>query len=417
MLFCLHYQASDFGESPHSAYDEEPRQKPKGLAETIDLQNAPALAVDISDALSEQDKIKFTVHTKTALKSFKAPEFTCVREHEEFVWLHDSFEDNKDFAGIIIPPAPPKPDFSEPREKLVALREGEDHMTKEEYSKKKQELESEYLATFKKTVAMHEAFLQRIAAHPVLYLDHNFQTFLEYDQELSIRGKNAKEKIGSLWKGLSKSVDETLVLRGQKDVDEWFDKEKIFLVDYGTNLRNSIKTGDKMTSAHKELADSFIGVSEYLKLLPINSDDSVSSLCQKTSELYEKLRKSESRVSSDEDLKLSDLMRYYERESRASLDLLYRRTRCLANFESANKKLEQAKAKNKGVQEAEALQQEASAAFEKLSAKGKEELQAFKVRRVEAFRKNLTELVDLEAKHAKAQVAALRATLAALREL
>ena len=31
-----------------------------------------------------------------------------------------------------------------------------------------------------------------------------------------------------------------------------------------------------MTSAHKELADSFIGVSEYLKLLPINSDDSVS---------------------------------------------------------------------------------------------------------------------------------------------
>ena len=33
-------------------------------AETIDLQNVPALAVDISDALSEQDKIKFTVHTK-----------------------------------------------------------------------------------------------------------------------------------------------------------------------------------------------------------------------------------------------------------------------------------------------------------------------------------------------------------------
>ena len=35
----------------------------------------------------------------------------------------------------------------------------------------------------------------------------------------------------------------------------------------------------------------------------------------------------------------------------AHQDLLYRRTRCLANFESANKKLEQAKAKNKGVQE------------------------------------------------------------------
>lgn len=58
--------------------------------------------------------------------------------------------------------------------------------------------------------------------------------FLLWPLQLSVRGKNAKEKIGSLWKGLSKSVDETLVLRGQKDVDEWFDKEKIFLVEYST---------------------------------------------------------------------------------------------------------------------------------------------------------------------------------------
>ena len=42
------------------------------------------------------------------------------------------------------------------------------------------------------------------------------------------------------------------------------------------SLRNSIKTADKMTSSHRELADSFIGVSEYLKLLPIDSNDSVS---------------------------------------------------------------------------------------------------------------------------------------------
>ena len=52
--------------------------------------------------------------------------------------------------------------------------------------------------------------------------------------QLAVRGKNAKEKIGSLWKGLSKSVDESLVLRGQKDVDEWFDKEKVFLLEYST---------------------------------------------------------------------------------------------------------------------------------------------------------------------------------------
>ena len=44
----------------------------------------------------------------------------------------------------------------------------------------------EYLATFKKTVAMHEVFLQRIAAHPILRSDVNFKVFLEYDQDVSM---------------------------------------------------------------------------------------------------------------------------------------------------------------------------------------------------------------------------------------
>ena len=41
------------------------------------------------------------------------------------------------------------------------------NLTKEEFNKMKQELEAEYLATFKKTVAMHETFLTRLATHPV----------------------------------------------------------------------------------------------------------------------------------------------------------------------------------------------------------------------------------------------------------
>ena len=133
----------------------------------MDLATDTSLMVDISDALSEQDKVKFTVHTKvgyaklcqydtrntlshlqTTLKAFKKADFTTVREHEEFVWLHDRFVENEDYAGIIvscfffkagtsthvkissycmilkIPPAPPKPNFDEPRQKLAKLREG-----------------------------------------------------------------------------------------------------------------------------------------------------------------------------------------------------------------------------------------------------------------------------------------------------
>jgi sorting nexin-5/6/32 len=130
------------GETTPPSDDEQPKPKPKQRADTIDLETDTSLQVDISDALSEQEKVKFTVHTKTTLSAFKKTDFSSVREHEEFIWLHDRFVENEEYAGIIIPPAPPRPDFDEPRHKLAKLREGEESMTKEEYSKMKQELEA-----------------------------------------------------------------------------------------------------------------------------------------------------------------------------------------------------------------------------------------------------------------------------------
>lgn len=61
------------------------------------------------------------------------------------------------------------------------------------------------------------------------------------------------------------------------------------------------------------------------------------------------LQKLEGRVASDEDLKLSDTLRYYMRDSAAAKDLLYRRSRSLADYEAANKALEKARTKNKEV--------------------------------------------------------------------
>ncbi len=54
-------------------------------------------------------------------------------------------------------------------------------------------------------------------------------------------------------------------------------------------------------------------------------------------------------MASDEDLKLSDTLRYYMRDSNAAKNLLYRRRRCLANYETANKNLDKARAKNREV--------------------------------------------------------------------
>jgi len=60
------------------------------------------------------------------------------------------------YAGYIVPPAPPRPDFDASREKLQKLGEAESgQLTKEEFNKMKQELEAEYLATFKVILIKH----------------------------------------------------------------------------------------------------------------------------------------------------------------------------------------------------------------------------------------------------------------------
>lgn len=98
------------------------------------------------------------------MKDFAKQDFSVVRQHEEFIWLHDRFEENESYAGYIvsnpsseaiwretnnlvfifkqIPPPPPRPDFDSSREKLQKLGEGEGSMTAEEFKKMKQELEA-----------------------------------------------------------------------------------------------------------------------------------------------------------------------------------------------------------------------------------------------------------------------------------
>ncbi|XP_060855959.1 sorting nexin-6 isoform X3 [Metopolophium dirhodum] len=385
-------------------------------SENVDLSDN-SLQVVISDALSEKDRVKFTVLSKTTLPDFQRSEFSVVRQHEEFIWLHDQFEENEDYAGFIIPPAPPRPDFDSSREKLQKLGEGEGTMTKEEFLKMKKELEAEYLATFKKTVAMHEMFLSRLAQHPVFRYDTNFRVFLEYDQDLAVRTKNKKELFEEIMKSLSKTTDEYLLSATVRDVNDFFEQEKNFLIDYYGHLKDATMKSDKMVNKHKDVADCYIKISSCLVQLSTFDHRELDWFLNRFSETLEKLRKVEGRVASDEDLKLSDTLRYYVGDSFAAKRLLYRRLRCLANYETANRNLEKARAKNKDVHaaqevyDAEATQQISCEKFEVMSDKGKEELIDFKARRVSTFNKNLLELAEWEIKHAQHQIDILKTSL------
>ncbi|XP_041105994.1 sorting nexin-5-like [Polyodon spathula] len=389
---------------------EESDRNSKLRSVSVDLNNDTSLMIDIPDALCERDKVKFTVHTKTTLDAFQKPEFSVPRQHEDFIWLHDTLDETEEYAGLIIPPSPPKPDFESPREKMHKLGEGEATMTKEEYTKMKQELEAEYLAVFKKTVQVHEVFLQRLSSHPVLSKDRNFHIFLEYDQDLSVRRKNAKEMFGGFFKNMVKTADE-VIISGIKEVDDFFDQEKTFLLDYYNKIRDATTKAEKMTRAHKNVADDYIHFSATLDSLSADESTALKMYLLKLAELFEKLRKVEGRVASDEDLKLTELLRYYMRDIQAAKDLLYRRARGLADYESSNKALDKARLKSKEVQQAEEHQQLCCQKFEKLSESGKRELISFKGRRVVAFRKNLIEMAELEIKHAKSSVTLLQSCI------
>ena len=56
-------------------------------------------------------------------------------------------------------------------------------------------------------------------------------------------------------------------------------------------------------------------------------------------------------------LRVTCVSRYHMRETQAAKDLLFRRLRCLSNYENANKSLEKARARSKDIQAAEIEQQ------------------------------------------------------------
>ncbi|XP_056108967.1 sorting nexin-5 [Rhinichthys klamathensis goyatoka] len=388
--------------------------KEKVRSVSVDLNHDASLLIDIPDALCERDKVKFTVHTKTTLSSFQKPEFSVPRQHEDFIWLHDTIVETEDYAGLIIPPAPPKPDFEGPREKMHKLGEGESSMTKEEYAKMKQELEAEYLAVFKKTVQVHEVFLQRLSSHPVFSKDRNFQIFLEYDQDLTVRRKNAKEMFGGFFKNMVKTADEVLI-SGVKEVDEFFEQEKTFLLDYSVKIKDSAAKAEKMTRSHKNVADDYNHISGALNSTAADNNSAFKKHLEKCADVFEKLRKVEDRVASDQELKLTELLRYYTRDIQAAKDLLYRRARALADYENSNKALDKARLKGKDIAQAEENQKQCLQKFDKLSESGRKELTSFKARRVIAFRKNLIEMTELEIKHAKNSVSLLQGSIEMLK--
>lgn len=167
-------------------------------------------------------------------------------------------------------------------------------------------------------MAQHEVFLARLASHPVFKADRNLHVFLEYEQDLNVRGKNKKERLVDIFSSFQKTGDEFLLSSTQKDIDEFFESEKTFLMTYHQQLKDACTRADKMSSTHKELADNYIKLSSCLLDIATLENTSLEGFLSKLSETFEKMRRIEGRVANDQDLKLSDCLRYHMRDTSAA---------------------------------------------------------------------------------------------------
>lgn len=150
--------------------------------------------------------------------------------------------------------------------------------------------DSEYLATFKKTVAMHEVFLSRLASHPTFCVDQHLKVFLEYDQDLCAKPRKKLDLFGGLVRSFGKTTDEIYLGATVRDVNDFFENELQFLTEYNSHLKEASARTDRMTKKHKEVADAHIKISSSLVQLSTVDQPHMERFLAKTADVFEKIR-------------------------------------------------------------------------------------------------------------------------------
>jgi sorting nexin-5/6/32 len=95
---------------------------------------------------------------------------------------------------------------------------------------------------------------------------------------------------GGLIKSFGQSTDEFLLSATQKDVDDFFDGERTFLIDYHSHLKDATAKADRMTKSHKNVSDSNIKISSELIQLATIDTNELEKFLTKFADALEKAR-------------------------------------------------------------------------------------------------------------------------------
>jgi sorting nexin-5/6/32 len=393
-----------------------PAEGEAATTETVDLTVSDALKVSITDALNEQDVVKYTVKTKTTLDKFQKKELEVIRQHEEFLWLHSQYMSSGKYDGLLIPPAPPKPDFSLSHGKLAKLQaEGQAGMPHEEMQKLKQEIQSEYLAAFQKTVAMHEVFLIRLALHPTMRDDTNLQMFLEFSGNVTTQ----KQKAAKGWFSSMMTAVTADPLIKHVEAEEFWGKQKDFTLAYQTKVQAAFACANNKVVKRKAMVTNLQRFATQLGHLGniVTNHYTMSEIMRKCASSNGTFVTVEKKLSAKEDLKMTDLLRYYTMDTLAARELLTRRVKALNDKVAADKALLAAKTKGKKIVESQEVATISDKKVEMIQDTGKDELATFKKRRAAAFRKGIIQYTQCQIRQSRESLALWKQTLAAVKDM
>ncbi|KII71134.1 Sorting nexin-5 [Thelohanellus kitauei] len=221
--------------------------------------------------------------------------------------------------------------------------------------------------------------------------------------DLILSNAGALSKIKGFFKYVKKGVDDgvTYAFSNVNEQDEYFENQMQNIQTFINGLKEVTQHADSMTRAQKALASVIIKLSCQYKSYSLVEYTPLYRIISSLANYYDGVRKIESRISSDEDLKLTDTLKFHLSNLEASKELLIRRIKCYVAQENSLKALNKAKSKNENIPIAEDHYQQCIKKCTDISSSAKAEIEKENRERVIDLKKNLISYAELQILHMK----------------
>lgn len=354
--------------------------------------------IKVADAVKNGESLQFIIKV---FKPDNEEEISSVtRIYDDFEWLHHCLTTQNNISGIIVPPLPNRPET--------------DAKAAESKSKKQLGSSTKVIVPdeFTKDCRSVEKYLKLIISHEVFGKDEHLHKFL-LEKEAAVR---TRVKRGFLSR-MSTLVDEAR--KGQhKDIDEYFQKQREWAVEYGKYMKEASQNFNKMVYAQLRLAGCYSDLGTCIQSEAHAKDDAsrkVNKYLGKLGGGLDCAKHGLEVLSANDEKTVVFQLDLFARYMEAVKDMLFKRTCLLVDYEDASKALEKAKPNKR--QAAEDAKMSTEKAYEACTDNARKELKSFLQYRLISFEDSLSNFADSQIKTARDTYTLLVKTLTEVKQM